>query len=123
LLETKMSRRIERINALLREEIAALLVREIGDPRLGSMVSITGVDTSPDLRNATVRVSVLGNREEVQEAMAALRHAAGYIRHEMAVRLKLRQMPELSFRLDRSIEEGTRVLELLREIETKDDGS
>jgi ribosome-binding factor A len=118
-VETEMSRRIERINALLREEIAALLTRDIRDPRLGTIVSIIGVDTSPDLRNATVRVSVLGNREETQEAMEGLKHAAGYLRREMAARVKLRQVPELSFRLDRSIEEGTRVLELLREIEDK----
>jgi ribosome-binding factor A len=115
-----MSRRIERINALLREEIAVVLAREIQDPRLGAMVSVTGVDTSPDLRNATVKVSILGNKEESQEAMEALRHAAGYLRREMATRLKLRQVPELSFRLDRSIEEGARILDLLREIDSKD---
>jgi ribosome-binding factor A len=117
-----MNRRIERINALLREEIAVLLTREVKDPRLGTMVSITGVETSPDLRNATVKVSVLGSREETEEAMAGLRHAAGYLRREMAARLKLRQVPELSFRLDRSIEEGARVLELLREIDGDDGG-
>jgi ribosome-binding factor A len=121
-VEREMSRRIERINALLREEIAILLAREIKDPRLGTMVSITGVDTSPDLRNATVKVSVLGDREEVQETLAALKHAAGYLRREMGARLKLRQIPELTFRLDRSIEEGSRVLDLLREIEHRKDG-
>ena len=61
-----MSRRIERVNALLREEIAGLLTREIQDPRLGTMVSITEVDTSPDLRNATVRVSILGSQDEIR---------------------------------------------------------
>lgn len=112
-----MSRRVERINALLQEEIAALLAREVQDPRLGTMVSVTGVDTSPDLRNATVRVSVLGDAEAARAALAALRHAAGFFRREMATRLRLRQVPELTFRLDKSIEEGARVLQLLREIE------
>ncbi len=112
-----MSRRIERVNALLTEEIADLLRREIQDPRLSAMVSVTGVETSPDLHNATVNVSVMGSDEEVERAMAALRHAAGFLRHEMGGRLRLRHVPELTFKLDTSIEQGARVLRLLKEIE------
>lgn len=112
-----MSRRIERVNALLTEEIADLLRREIQDPRLSAMVSITGVATSPDLHNATVSVSVMGNEEEVQQTMAALRHAAGFLRREMGTRVRLRHIPELTFNLDTSIEQGARVLRLLKEIE------
>lgn len=116
-LVVMMSRRIERVNELLREEIAGLLQREIRDPRLSAIISVTGVDTSPDLRNATVRVSILGSEDEVQQAMAALRRAGGYMRREMAGRLRLRHVPELTFKLDTSISEGARVLDLLREIE------
>ena len=112
-----MSRRIERVNELIRQEIADLLHREIQDPRLSAMISITGVETSPDLRSATVRVSIMGSEEDVQQAMAALRRASGYFRHEMSARLRLRHVPELTFKLDTSIQEGARVLELLREIE------
>jgi len=111
-----MNRRMERVNEVIKEEIAVLLQRQVQDPRLSAMVSITGVETSPDLRNATVFVSVLGSEEEVQHAMAGLRHASGYLRRELAGRIRIRQVPELSFRLDTSIGEGARVLELLREI-------
>ncbi len=112
-----MSRRIERVNQLIKEELASLLHREIRDPRLSAMISITDVETSPDLGNATVRVSILGSEEEVRQAMVALRRASGYLRREMAGRLRLRKTPELTFKLDTSIEKGARVLELLREIE------
>lgn len=99
------------------EEIADLLRREIQDPRLSAMVSVIGVETSPDLRNAIVSVSVMDSEEEVQHAMAALRHASGFLRHELAARLRLRHIPELAFKLDTSIEQGARVLRLLKEIE------
>ncbi len=112
-----MSRRIERVNELIKEEIAALLRRETQDPRLSALISVTGVDTSADLRNATVRVSIMGSEDEVQQAMAALRHAAGFLRREMAGSLRMRHVPELTFKLDTSIEEGARILALLREIE------
>ncbi len=111
-----VSRRIERVNEQIKEEIAALLQRETQDPRLRGVISITGVETSPDLRNATVHVSILGSDEEVQQAMTALQHASGYFRREMAGRLRLRHVPELTFRLDTSISQGARVLELLREV-------
>ncbi len=117
-----MSRRIERVNEQIKEEVAALLQRETQDPRLqGVVISITGVDTSPDLRNATVHVSILGSEEEVQQAMTALSHAAGFLRREMAGRLRLRYVPELTFRLDTSIQQGARVLELLREIQAEEE--
>lgn len=112
-----MSRRIERVNALLAEEIADLLRREVQDPRLSTMASITAVETSPDLHNATVNVSVMGSEEEVQQTMDALRHASGFLRHEIGTRLRLRHIPELTFKLDTSIEQGARVLRLLKEIE------
>ncbi len=115
-----VSRRIERVNELIKEEIAGLLRREIKDPRLGALISITGVQTSQDLRNATVRVSVLGSEEETKQVMLALRHAAGYLRRELGSRLRTRNVPELTFKLDTSIEEGARVLQLLREIQEEE---
>jgi ribosome-binding factor A len=112
-----LSRRIERVNELIRSEIANLLQREIRDPRLTSLISITAVETSPDLRNATVRVSILGSEDEVKQAMTALNRAAGFFRREIAGRLRLKNAPELSFKLDTSIEKGARILEILREIQ------
>jgi len=116
-----MSRRIERVNALLAEEISDLLRREVQDPRLSTMVSVTSVDTSPDLRSALVLVSILGDEEEAARTMAALSHAAGFLRHEMGGRLRLKHIPVLTFRRDTSIEHGSRILELLKEIEHRRD--
>lgn len=116
-----MARRIERVNALLAEEISDLIRKEIQDPRLSTLVSVTEVHTSPDLRNATVMVSVLGTEEEADRALAALRHAAGFLRHEMAARLRIKHIPELVFKRDTSLETGARVLQLLKEIEEEPD--
>lgn len=116
-----MTRRIERVNALLVEEISDLIRRQIQDPRLATMVSVIAVDTSPDLRNATVSVSVLGTEEEAQQAVMALRHAAGFLRHELAERLRMKHIPELAFKLDTSIAQGARVLQLLKEIQDERD--
>lgn len=117
-----MGRRIERVNSLLRAEISRLVQREIRDPRLGSLVSITEVETSRDLESATVFVSVLGTEDDQKAALSVLRHATGYIRHELAESLRLRHLPELNFRLDTSIEQGARVMELLRELNLEGDG-
>ncbi|MBI4318921.1 MAG: 30S ribosome-binding factor RbfA [Chloroflexi bacterium] len=114
------SRRIERINELLRAEISELITREIKDPRLSGMISVTEVDTSPDLRVAKVYISILGSEEERRIAINALQKAAGFFRKELGARLTLRRIPELSFRLDLSIERGDRIMRLLHEIERED---
>lgn len=114
------SRRIERINELLRAEISELITREIKDPRLSGMISVTEVDTSPDLRVAKVYISILGSEEERRIAINALQKAAGFFRKELGGRLTLRRIPELSFRLDLSIERGDRIMRLLHEIERED---
>ena len=111
------SRRILRLNEAIREELAELLRREMRDPRLGALITITEVDTSPDLALAHVYVSVLGSDEETSEAVRALRHAAGYLKRELGDRLRLRRVPTLDFRLDPSLARGARVMQLLREID------
>jgi ribosome-binding factor A len=108
---------MQRINDQIRDELADLLAREILDPRLGGVISITGVETAPDLRIARVFVSVLGSEEEAQETVGRLRRAASFFRRELAARLNLRHTPEIDFRLDRSIAEGARIDQLLREIQ------
>lgn len=115
------SRRILRLNEQIREELADLLRRHIRDPRLGGIISITDVETSPDLAVARVHVSVLGSDEEAAEALRALRHAAGYLRRELGERIRVRRLPALDFRLDPSIARGARVLQLLREINAQDE--
>ena len=108
---------MERINELLREEISSLIRRELKDPRLAGMVSITDVETAPDLSTARVFASVMGSDDEKQTTLDTLRRAAGFFRRLLRERLRLRRVPELEFRLDISLERGDRVLDILRQLE------
>ena len=110
-----MTHRIERVN-LIRQEISELLQRQVKDPRLGSFVAVTEVSTSPDLKHARVFVSRAGSVEERGEILKVLAAASGFFRRELAGRLKMRRIPELSFEWDDSIERGTRLLDLIDEI-------
>jgi ribosome-binding factor A len=111
-----MSQRTERIDELLRQEIGGILAREVGDPRIG-FVTITSVETAPDLRHARLWVSVIGQAEERDATLAALSRAMPFVRRELGARLRLRRIPEFHVRLDDSAERGTRVLQLLHELE------
>lgn len=112
---TVPGRRPERVGGRIREEISAMLVSGLKDPRIG-FATITSVRVTPDLREARVYVSVLGNAEKQQETMDGFQAARAYIRRELAHRLSLRRTPELSFELDRSAEQGARIDELLRQV-------
>jgi ribosome-binding factor A len=112
------SRRIERINHLLRQEIAELLTREVKDAALSeAMISITDVDTSPDLRSAKVYFSVYGDEDVIQAARDHLKRASGFLYHNLKERLDLRYTPHLEFVLDRSLAQGDRIMRLMRTIE------
>lgn len=118
-----MSRRTDRVADLLRQELAQLLIHRVQDPRV-QLATVTHVDVTPDLRRATVQVSVLGEEEQRIEAVAALGHARGYLRSELAHRLKsLRVVPELVFELDRGAEHSQRISDLLEELHGHDDES
>ena len=108
-----MSYRIERVNSIIRQEISELLQRQVKDPRLGNFVVVTAVSTSADLKYAKVFISHLGSEEERKETISALATASGFLRREMARRLKLRRIPELSFQWDDSIKRGAHLLELI----------
>lgn len=112
-----MSRRVDRINGLLRQEISQLLAREIKDPRLGGVISITQVQTANDLRSARVFVSVLGDRETRERALDGIQSAAAFLRRELRDRLKLRYVPFLKFALDDSLESADAVLRLMNELQ------
>jgi len=107
--------RSERLGELLKEEISEILRRELKDPRVG-FVSVTDVEVSSDLRHAKVFVSILGDEVSREETMRALESATGFVRSEVGRRIRLRHTPEIVFRLDKSIERGARVFELLSEI-------
>ena len=111
-----MTHRIERVNHLIRQEISELLRREVKDPRLGGLVSITEVVTSPDLKHAKVFVSCMGNDEEKEEILSALVAASGFLHNELTKRLRLRHIPVLDFRWDDSIEHGAHILELIDQV-------
>jgi ribosome-binding factor A len=108
------NRRHEQLSALISEEMSEILRTKMKDPRLG-FVSITGVRVTSDLRVAKIYVSVLGEPSERKDTIRALTSAQGFLRHELAQRLTVRHVPEISFELDDSIERGSHVLDLIRE--------
>jgi ribosome-binding factor A len=110
-----VSERTRRIDHLLREEISAIIRRDLGDPRLG-FVTITGVDVAPDLRHATVWASILGSRKERQATLQVLGRAMPFVRHQLGT-LRLKRIPELHLREDDSAERGTRVMRILEQLE------
>lgn len=111
-----MTARTDRIDQLLREEIGAILSKDVQDPRIG-FVTVTDVETAPDLSTARVWVSVIGQPDERDKALRALNHAMPFVRHELGSRIRIRRIPELLVRLDDSAQRGTRVLQLLAELE------
>lgn len=111
-----MSRRLQRLNVLLRQEISDLIRRELRDPRLSEIVTLTRVSTSPDLGAATAYVSIMGSEDEKGATMDALTHAAPFIRRRLTARLTIRRVPEIEFALDESMEEAARVLDLLKHL-------
>lgn len=114
------SNRIGRINEEIQRELAALL-RNLKDPRVqNTMISITRVETTPDLRYAKVYASFL-EEEKASEAMKGLKSASGYLRRELGRTLQLRYTPELMWALDDSITYGAHMLELINSLEVKHD--
>jgi ribosome-binding factor A len=117
-----MSRRTDRVSDLLRAELSELLLREVHDPRV-KLASVTEVDVSPDLRRAMVRISVLGDDQQRQETIEGLRHARGFLRTELARRLRLRSTPELVFELDRGAEHSQQMSDLLESLHGRDEST
>ena len=114
------SNRINRINEEIQKELSSLL-RTVKDPRVqDTMISITRVETTPDLRYTKVYVSFL-QEEKVKDAMAGLKSAAGYLRRQLGSNLKLRYSPEIVWSLDDSITYGAKMLKLINSLEVKHD--
>ena len=111
-----MTRRTERVNDLIQEELSELLRRQVKDPRLSCFLTVTRVDTSADLRHAKIFVSIMGSDEEKKGAMEGLASASGFLYREMKGRLSLRRMPQLDFHLDNSMERGAEILDLMKQV-------
>lgn len=109
------SNRIGRINEEIQRELSAL-IRTVKDPRVHGLVSLTAVETTPDLRYAKVYVSVLDS-SDVKEVVKGLKSASGYLRRELGRALPLRYTPELQFVADDSIHQGAHILSMLRDPE------
>src|SRR5687768_1075426 len=111
-----MTQRTDRVDELLRQEIGQIVARELGDPAIG-FVTITDVESTPDLAHAKVWVSMIGQPDARKASLEALQRAMPYVRAQLGKRLRIRRIPQFSVRLDESTERGSRVLHLLNEIE------
>ena len=103
---------MRRVNEVIREVLGAAISTELKDPRIG-FVTITAVDTSPDLRSARVYFSVLGSPEERETTLAGLRSSHGFLQSRLASELRIKRTPTLSFHYDDSVERGMRMSKLL----------
>ena len=110
---------MRRVNESLRAVLAESL-GELKDPRIG-FVTVTGVDTTPDLRQATVYVSVLGSERKRESTLAGLEAAHGVLQRQIASELRLKRTPQLTFQYDPSVERGVRMSKLIDELVTDQD--
>ena len=106
--------RMRRINEVLREVVGAAISGDLSDPRIG-FVTVTAVETSPDLRSAKVYVSVLGDEEEREATLSALRSSHGVIQSRIAAETRMKRTPTLTFHYDDTIEQGVRISQLLED--------
>jgi ribosome-binding factor A len=114
-----MSERMRRVNESVRQVLAETLP-ELKDPRIG-LVTVTGVDTSADLRQATVYVSVLGSEKKRSATLRGLEAAHGVLQSRLARELRMKRTPQLTFQYDPSVERGVRMSQLIDELAPDDD--
>lgn len=111
-----MSRiRVSRVGEQIKKELSLLLQNEFKDPRLG-FITVTGVEVTNDLSQASVYLSVLGSDEQKTESLEALARGKGFLRSELGKRIRLRHVPELIFKFDTSVDYGSRIEQLLKQI-------
>src|ERR1043165_872595 len=115
-----MSRRTERLACTIQQELGMMILRELSDPRLVGMPSITRVKVSPDLSIADVYVTIMGTEGQQSAALNALKHSAGMMRTKLTKVLSLRQAPYLKFHIDEQLKKEIAVLDLLRKVREED---
>jgi ribosome-binding factor A len=111
-----MAERMRRVNEAVREVVSARIAEGLRDPRIG-FVTVTAVETSPDLRHARVWVSVLGDEHEREETLAGLESAHGLLQAAVGTELRMKRTPTLEFVFDESVDRGMRITELLKDEE------
>lgn len=116
-----MSRRLQKLAVLFQREISALIRTELRDPRIGTIVSITRVEITSDLENATVHTSVFGDTETKTDTINVLGGAAPFLKHHLLRRLRIKRVPDLHFELDETIEEAAHVLDLMKKVSGSDE--
>ncbi|MGE0269169.1 MAG: 30S ribosome-binding factor RbfA [Candidatus Omnitrophota bacterium] len=107
--------RMEKVNNQMRREISTIIHQELGDPRM-SLITVTHVDVSPDLKNAKVYFSVLGDANNIKDAGLVLNNARGLIRHMVSQRVQIRHTPEIHFIYDQSVSINAKIEETIKEI-------
>lgn len=117
-----VTQRTDRLAEIIKEEISQIIQSELKDPRLG-FITITGAKVTPDVRHAIIFFSVLGDEEKIKSTIEGLQSSKGFIRNELGTRIRLKYLPELDFKLDRSIEEGIRITEIITRIHEKEEKS
>jgi|SRR5690606_38973768 ribosome-binding factor A len=110
-----MSLRSNRVAEQMKKELGDIITRKLKDPRVG-FVTVTAVEVTGDLQQATVYITTLGDEAEREDTMKALEKAKGFIRSEIGSRIRLRRTPELSFQFDSSVEYGNKIEQLLRSL-------
>lgn len=110
--------RMSRVGEEIKKELSIVLQRGLKDPRVG-FVTVTDVEVTSDLQLAKVFVSIFGSEEERKASLAGLHKAKGYLRTEIGKRVKLRHIPDFVFKLDESIDYGSKIETILREISTE----
>ncbi len=116
------NQRLNRISEQMKKEISAIIMNELKDPRIAEMSSVIYVKVTPDLKFAKVYVSVFGSDEEKLITLKGLKSASGFIRKKLGEYMKLRNLPEIHFEIDESIEHGARINQILNELK-KEEGS
>lgn len=110
-----MSKRVNRVAEQMKKELGEIIFQKLKDPRVG-FVTVTDVEVTGDLQNATVYISVLGEESEKNATLKGLDKAKGFIRTEIGKRIRLRKTPELEFKFDESIAYGSRIESLLSQV-------
>ncbi len=109
--------RLERVNSLLKEVLFEVIQKEVGNPHINTFITVTRVETSPDLHHAKVFISLMATDAEKTKVLAALQSAAGFIAVHASKKVELRYFPELLFKLDTGLEEQLRIQEILMRVE------
>ena len=114
-------KRSDRVGDLIRQVIGEMLVRDLNDPRLGS-VTLTGVEVTADLKIATIFFSAMGNQAQEEASLQGFQSAAGYIKKRMGKELRLRYLPDLLFKVDHSFDYGSKIDRLIKSIKEEPEG-